>query len=85
MKHPENSGRTTRDYLMKGNFYFQNNDNPYTIIGLDHCKKQENKKNTRRGDWKDEEESQDKEESPVIQAIKTAPTVTSWLLLFYCK
>ena len=44
MKHPENSGRTTRDYLMKGNFYFQNNDNPYTIIGRDHCKKQENKK-----------------------------------------
>ena len=44
MKHPENSDRTTRDYLMKGNFYFQNNDNPYTIIGRDHCRKQENKK-----------------------------------------
>ena len=85
MKHPENSDRTTWDYLTKGNFYFQNNDNPYTIIGRDHCRKQENKKNTRRGDWKDEEESQDEEESPVIQAIQTAPIVTSWLLLFYCK
>ena len=44
MKHPENSDRTTWDYLMKGNFYFQNNDTPYTIIGRDHCRKQENKK-----------------------------------------